>query len=185
MEKTYFVVDIDRCWGCKACQVACKYEHGIPASEGKPVEVMRVECLEENGAVSCEFLPVSCQHCRDAKCMEVCPRGAIRRDGEGLVQLVEENCVGCGLCIRACPYGAVHFRQAEGKKKVWKCDLCVRRRAKGLPASCEQHCLGGVFHSCPQGEMEELVARRKYRWSAGQVIYVSDRISSLGQGLSD
>ena len=47
--------------------MACKYEHGIPASEGKPVEVMRVECLEENGAVSCEFLPVSCQHCRDAK----------------------------------------------------------------------------------------------------------------------
>lgn len=183
MEKTCFIVDIDRCWGCKACQVACKYEHGIPAAEAKPVEVFRVECKEPDGSVSCDFLPVACQHCSDPKCMEACPKGALYRDGEGLIQLRRENCVGCGLCVKACPYGAIQLHVHNGHREIWKCDLCARRRATGLPASCEQHCLGGVFHSCTETEAAELVGKRRYHWSVGQVIYVSDRISSLGAGL--
>lgn len=183
MEQRYFIVDIDRCWGCRACQVACKYEHGIPAGEGKPVEVIRVERQDPSGQAACDFLPVACQHCREPACMEACPRGAIARDGEGLVQLDQEKCVACGLCVSACPYGALHRYPGEAGQRVWKCDLCIRRRGMGLPASCEQHCLGGVFTSCTQAEMERITGERKYRWSAGRVVYVSDCVASLGKGL--
>ncbi len=184
MENVYLLVDIDRCWGCKSCQVACKREHGLSAGEGKPIEVVRVEFLEADGSVGCDFLPVACQHCSDPLCSAACPRGAILRDGEGLIQVDEDRCIGCGLCAAACPYGAIHIRATEAEgKKAWKCDLCRRRRAMGLPTSCEQHCLGGAFRRCSRAELERLAAGRKYRWSAGQVVYVSDTVQSLGQGL--
>lgn len=183
MEQRYLIVDIDRCWGCKACQVACKYEHGIPAGGGKPVEVMRVEHTEPSGQAACDFLPVACQHCDEPACMEVCPRGAVYRDEEGLVQIDEERCVACGRCVKACPYEAIHSYSEEGRRWVFKCDLCVRRRGMGLPASCEQHCLGGVFTNCTRAEMEKLMGERKYHWSAGRVVYLSDRAASLGKAL--
>lgn len=101
-QKMFMIVDIDRCWGCKACQVACKREHGLASEDFKPVEVFRVENMQGD-KVRCDFLPVACQHCTSPACAEACPRGALVRTDEGLIAVVEDRCIGCGLCFRKCP----------------------------------------------------------------------------------
>ena len=83
-QKMFMIVDIDRCWGCKACQVACKREHGLASEDFKPVEVFRVENMQGD-KVRCDFLPVACQHCTSPACAEACPRGALVRTDEGLI----------------------------------------------------------------------------------------------------
>lgn len=38
---------------------------------------------------------------------DVCPTRAIRWDGASATAFVVEDCIGCGLCISRCPYGAI------------------------------------------------------------------------------
>lgn len=178
MESCYFVVDLDRCWGCKSCQTACRLEHDLPPDSGWPIEVFRVE-NDAEGVVRCDFIPVLCLHCDIPACAAACPKDAIAKGADGVVRVDPECCVGCGLCEKACAYGCI---QIDGVQNVaYKCDLCTERRGRGFLASCEQHCLGEAFTSCTKAEKEQLVGGRRYRWSVGQVVYVSDRLADLGK----
>lgn len=184
MEKVYMVVDVDRCWGCKSCQTACNIEHGRTARDaGWPIEVFRIEGEDDAGQLACDFVPLLCMHCDVPACLPACPKNAIRKGNDGLVQVDEELCIGCGLCARACPYEAVQMGTVPGGKKAVKCDLCVQRRARGFLAGCEQHCLGEAFTSCGEEERGRLVQTHKYSWSTGQVVYVSNRLQDLGKEL--
>ncbi|HMB47757.1 MAG TPA: 4Fe-4S dicluster domain-containing protein, partial [Afifellaceae bacterium] len=68
----------------------------------------------------------SCLHCEDAPCVTVCPTGAsYKRTEDGIVLVNEADCIGCGLCAWACPYGAREMDTDAGVMK--KCTLCVDR----------------------------------------------------------
>ena len=183
-QKMFMIVDIDRCWGCKACQVACKREHGLASEDFKPVEVFRVENIQGD-KVRCDFLPVACQHCTSPACAEACPRGALVRTDEGLIAVVEDRCIGCGLCFRKCPYGAIGLKMVDGRRKAVKCDLCMERRQRGFWPACEQHCLGGAFTSCTEAEKAVLLEPYPYRWGTGSVTYVSRVRSDLGKAFEE
>ena len=105
-----FYIDLDRCIGCKSCQVACAREH-----IGKPL--ITVQILRENS------IPLHCQHCEAAACIAVCPKEAIEKNEQGIVLINEVKCVACGACIAACPFGILHID--EERKVVIKCDLCL------------------------------------------------------------
>ncbi len=174
MKKTYMIVDIDRCYGCKSCQVACKREHGIGGGEGNSIEVIRVERLSDMGEVLCDFLPSACLHCDDALCIDACPTNAIFRDEEGLVQIDKKLCIGCSKCVKVCDYGAVYMIKGENKKYANKCDLCKRRRGMGLKTACEQHCIGAVF--AVTDDLNKALNAKKYCHKMGSTIYISDKI---------
>ena len=70
-------------------------------------------------------------------CMTACPTGAMRRNKAGAVVVDEEKCTGCGLCVMACPYGAVRLDPVTGK--AIKCDLC------GGEPVCVKHCPFGAL----------------------------------------
>ena len=68
------------------------------------------------------FLPTVCQHCKDAPCVKVCPTGATYQTEDGQVLVNKEKCIGCKMCMAACPYGARSYNPEA--KVVEKCTLC-------------------------------------------------------------
>lgn len=139
-KKLGLVIDLDICVGCHACVVNCKEwntsNYGAPLSDqdaygANPVGTFlnRIHTYEvkapETPAQTVHF-PKSCLHCEDAPCVTVCPTGAsYKRSEDGIVLVNEDDCIGCGLCAWACPYGARELDAAEGVMK--KCTLCVDR----------------------------------------------------------
>lgn len=131
-------MDPNKCVACNNCEYACslKQNNDFDRRDSQ----IRVNFYPEYKAC----LPLTCFHCSDAWCMEVCPSGAIIRDGEtGAVVIVSVRCVGCKMCMLACPFGQIYFNSRE--KVSSKCDLC-----DGDP-NCVKHCISGAL----QFEREE------------------------------
>lgn len=75
-------------------------------------------------------IAITCRQCADPPCAAACPTGAIRKRRDGLVEVEEARCIGCGACVEACPFGAITL--ADGK--AIKCDLC------GGDPACVKQC---------------------------------------------
>ncbi|MBN1106035.1 MAG: 4Fe-4S dicluster domain-containing protein [Deltaproteobacteria bacterium] len=133
-------VDPAGCTGCRDCETACSLRHaGMRKSARTRIQVV--------GAGEDGFhLPTVCQQCVDPPCMAVCPSGAIRRDRQmERVVIDKELCIGCKMCVSACPMGAMGFDPDLGR--AYKCDLCdgdpqcVKACRTGALAYTEDHTL--------------------------------------------
>ena len=143
MPRNCLVINLDRCTGCDSCIVSCKLEHGLPLGTFFN-RVLQVGPTGTYPNIERYNLPVQCQQCTHARCIEVCPTGAsFRSEVDGTVQIDAGKCVGCQYCLYACPYGVRSFDANEGVAK--KCTLCQHRTAdgKGKPA-CVHNCPGGA-----------------------------------------
>jgi len=173
------VVDIDRCWGCRACEVACKQELELGVGP-RPMLVVDIGPRNIGAKLHKDSLPTMCQHCDQPACMEACPTGAIYREEDGTVQIRAADCSGCAACQQACPFGVVEVPPAA--EVAVKCSLCFTRRQSGGIPSCAQHCPGRVFTVTNEAERLKMIGSR-YSWSSGRLVYVSSKWASLGQGL--
>ena len=101
------VIDLTRCASCYACQLACKIEHFLPPGIfwGRVI----VGETGEYPAVRKVSLPVLCNHCKEAACVDVCPTGATKKREDGIVKIDYDECMGCRYCLIACPYQARTF----------------------------------------------------------------------------
>ena len=113
MARNCLVINLDRCIGCYAGEVACKMEYDIALGE-RWTTVVQVETFGEFPHVSTYWLPVMCQQCEESPCTHVCPTGASYRDEKtGMVLVDKEKCIGCKYCMMACPYGVRSWNAAE------------------------------------------------------------------------
>lgn len=97
------VIDLGRCVGCSACQIACKLENTV--GEDSFLSYHEVVTTGEFPQVSYKYIPTMCNHCADAPCVAACPVGALyKRDGLTLHD--PERCIGCGACVAACKNGS-------------------------------------------------------------------------------
>jgi Fe-S-cluster-containing dehydrogenase component len=129
-------VDTKRCMNCRACEIACKLEHDLPAGP-RYTMVTEVE-ISKNGVDKCEFLPTPCLHCGDAPCIQSCPTGAIyKRSKDGVVLVEKSKCIGCHECLWACTFGVPQFGQ-DGKME--KCTLCAHLLDEGGKPACAKAC---------------------------------------------
>ncbi len=136
-ERLALMIDLERCTGCKSCEVACKQEHRLGPLEYRN----KVVWLSDEAAPGLAFLTLTCQHCERPACVRACPVNpkAIEKDPvTGVVSVVEDRCTGCGECVIACPYSAMGY-DASGHHAV-KCDLCSERRARGETTACASVC---------------------------------------------
>ena len=126
-ESKAIFIDVSKCIGCRACEVACERVHN-----GK--SFINVNIIEDFRL----SIPLNCRHCEKAPCMIVCPTDAIYRDSDGAIIVNPILCIGCRLCVIACPFGVPEFDREL--KIMIKCDLCQDRRAKGLNPACVSTC---------------------------------------------
>lgn len=97
------------------------------------------------------FFTLTCQQCEIAACLEICPTAAIWRDANTqAVTISEAECVGCRMCINACPFGCIHFD--ETRRMAAKCNLC-----NGDP-KCVQNCMSGALR---YGDINDLAALKR------------------------
>ena len=119
MTAKVLLIDPFKCNGCKECETACVVRHtGYRKVARKRIDVMGIGSGDESF-----FVPFACQQCADAPCMAVCPKKAITRD-LALARVVVDTslCVGCAMCVSACPSGLMAFDYDFGL--AYKCDLC-------------------------------------------------------------
>jgi len=138
--KGIIVVDIDRCLGCRSCELACAVAHSRSkdlvaalAEEPRPEPRVTVEAVGEYS------LPIQCRHCEDAPCVSICPSQAMTKLGvEEPVVLDNDRCIGCKMCILVCPFGVLNVNR-DGTIVI-KCDLCIERLEEGEDPACVSAC---------------------------------------------
>lgn len=119
-------VHLDRCTGCKTCELYCATERGstgktlLKAVQESPLPQPRLIVAGKNEVP----VPLQCRHCLQAPCIEACLAGALGRDPKtDLVMLREDRCIGCWTCTAFCPYGVI-FPWPD-RKIALKCDRCA------------------------------------------------------------
>ena len=139
------IVDMERCIGCELCERVCEFVNGKPRARVRPTS---------DGVL----VPITCLHCSNPVCIDVCPTGAVYRNEDGVVGLRQNRCVGCKLCVLACPMGVPDPDPIRGF--VTKCDLCAERASDGLLPACVELCPTGAIE---YGEYEDVVKKSKSR----------------------
>ncbi len=167
MEQIGFLVDLSKCVGCKACEIACKNRQHLEAPGPRPRRVQ----VSESGTfpnTKVENLSLSCMHCAEPACVENCPSGALSKsEDEGVVRVDTNVCIGCKTCSQVCPFDVPQYREQE--KTMAKCDLCVDRRSMGLEPACVQTCFNHALKVGPLSQLEKEAAGRTRRTFAGDV----------------
>ena len=139
------LIDESKCIGCKACQVACMNWNDLRDEVGSNIgvydnpsdltpsswTVMKFfEVEPSEGSLEWLIRKDGCMHCDDPGCLKACPSpGAIVQYANGIVDFVHENCIGCGYCVKGCPFNIPRVSQVDSK--AYKCTLCSDRVAVG------------------------------------------------------
>lgn len=189
MTKLAIAINKERCVGCHTCANACKMQNNVPM--GMLWNRILTEGADTlDGAVgeypnlTRTYLPVQCQHCENAACLKVCPTGATYKDDKGRVEIDYDKCIGCRMCMSACPYTGVRsFNWEEPrypmdfalgdadapkhqKHVVEKCIFCYQRLARGETPACMDLCPARARHfgdlDDPNSEVSQLIKERSY-----------------------
>ena len=147
-----FYVDLQRCIGCRTCQVACKDRRDLQSAGPRPRRVDSFECGTYPD-VSLFHLALSCNHCDEPACVAGCPTAALHKAGDGTVQYDADRCVVCRNCMTVCPYGAP--QHDEDANLIAKCDACKALRDAGRNPVCVDAC---PMRALEFGELDELRA---------------------------
>jgi formate dehydrogenase iron-sulfur subunit len=153
------LIDVSRCIGCKACQSACMEWNNLRPEIGhfegsydNPNDLapevwtlMRfTEWEDEKGNLEWLIRKDGCLHCEDPGCLKACPApGAIVQYANGIVDFISENCIGCGYCVKGCPFNIPRINPVDHKS--YKCTLCSDRVAVGLEPACVKACPTGAI----------------------------------------
>jgi formate dehydrogenase iron-sulfur subunit len=149
------LIDTSKCIGCKACEAACLewnnlreevgFNHGVYDNPldltPESLTVMRFSEWINPETQNLEWLirKDGCMHCEDPGCLKACPApGAIVQYSNGIVDFDHDKCIGCGYCIKGCPFNIPRISKADNK--AYKCTLCSDRVAVGQGPACAKAC---------------------------------------------
>lgn len=147
------LIDTNKCdEGCTDCVTACNTENGLTGFERPETDSqwIRKLTLKDKQTGHVKSLPVMCQHCETAPCVDVCPTGASFKREDGIVLVDKHICIGCRYCMMACPYKARSFVHEDlqdqkdhaprGKGTVESCTMCVHKVDNGENPACVTAC---------------------------------------------
>lgn len=186
------IIDLRRCDGCQSqgtppqCTEACNtghfvpepmewievYEHELSADIG---EIEELDAARRPAVDGTRFMPTPCQQCQNPPCVNVCPVGATWSTPEGPVLIDQSRCIGCRMCMAACPYERRFFTWGKPPTPpsaifvepsvehqipmqegvVYKCDFCPEMARAGRLPFCAQACPQNAIY---YGDLEEDLA---------------------------
>jgi Fe-S-cluster-containing hydrogenase component 2 len=135
--QSLLILDLEKCTRCDNCVRACADAHdGV------------TRLIREGLRFDKYLIATSCRQCRDPLCMVGCPVGSIRRRNS-LEVIIEDWCIGCGLCAKNCPYGNINMHPftvtadtglernvAVVRQKATSCDLCTQHAEPSCVYAC-------------------------------------------------
>jgi formate dehydrogenase iron-sulfur subunit len=174
VEEVAKLIDVSRCIGCKACQSACmewndlrpemeefvgSYDNPHDLNPGVWTLMRFTEYENTNGDLEWLIRKDGCMHCEDPGCLKACPSpGAIVQYANGIVDFVSDACIGCGYCIKGCPFNIP--RVSDKDHKSYKCTLCSDRVAVGQEPACVKSCPTGAIMFGTKTEMKDWAEER-------------------------
>ncbi len=149
------VLDLESCTRCDECTRACSDTH-----EGV-TRLIREGLRFENFLVAS-----SCRSCLDPYCLVGCPVDAIHRkpreNHPGALEIViEDHCIGCGLCSTNCPYGNISMHREEERRVATTCDLCRDLVGPDDDPSCVYACPHDAAFRMSGPDLLKTVAARR------------------------
>ena len=192
MTRYGMAIDTTRCVGCNNCSMICKIENNLSdgiwwnrsMTDGGDYEYTPRGTYPDG--LYLRYLTLACQHCENPACVKVCPVGATYKDADtGVVRQDYDKCIGCRMCMAACPYTGVRSFNWEEPKyfldfavgdpdvpkhqkhTVEKCTMCWHRLARGERPACAEICraVARVWGDLddPESKISKLIATRQYK----------------------
>jgi molybdopterin-containing oxidoreductase family iron-sulfur binding subunit len=189
LRKWMMIIDLRKCDGCQSqnkppqCTEGCiqghfvpepmqwieVYEHELAADAGEHDRTHGAQSVPVDGTF---FVPTPCMHCQNPPCVNVCPVGATWSTPEGVVLIDQDRCIGCRMCMAACPYERRFFTWGQPqipvealfversplhqvpleKGVVAKCDFCPEMLRSGRLPFCATACPQSAIYF---GDFEE------------------------------
>lgn len=201
------IIDQRFCDGCQSqgtapqCTEACNFGHFVPEPM-QWIEVYEHEMHHDEGEVEAlrastappaegsSFMPTPCMQCQNPPCVNVCPVGATWTTPEGITLIDQNRCIGCRMCMAACPYERRSFTWGEPpthpatefiehsvehqlpmkKGVVYKCDFCPEMARAGRLPFCASGCPNNAIY---YGDLEEDIAT-----NGDQVVRISEFLTA-------
>ena len=173
-EEVAKLIDISKCIGCKACQAACyewndlrdeigvnvgSYQNPPDLTENTWTLMRFSEVEPQDGKLEWLIRKDGCMHCADPGCLKACPApGAIVQYANGIVDFISENSIGCGYCVKGCPFNIPRISQKD--QKAYKCTLCSDRVSVGLEPACAKACPTQAISFGTKADMVDLAQTR-------------------------
>jgi Fe-S-cluster-containing hydrogenase component 2 len=131
--------DYSLCTGCSTCEIVCGLLHDGCAGPGSRRIIVQKDATQLIHKV------YPCMQCADHPCYDACPPkvSAMKIDAaSGVVYVDAEKCIGCGRCVKACPFTPKRIH-IGAKGKAVKCDLCIgRAEGPACVGRCNAMCIG-------------------------------------------
>ena len=135
-------------------------------------EWIKVFKMKDSESSAPYFFPKPCYHCDNPPCTKVCPVNATFKRQDGIVLVDNERCIGCRMCMAACPYSTRFFNWSPPVQSaevaamtyspeqsiprrmgtVEKCDFCPDMIRQGKMPACVTGCPMNVIYFGDQNE---------------------------------